>query len=146
MEPWIILTLYGIGLGLIIAESVMPGVIMGLLGTAALIASIVLGFRHHWAMGAGQVLLAVVVGPLAVYTGIRRLTLKSTLEGGVSFAQDYGRYVGLEGESQTELRPAGIVEIEGRKVDVVTAGELVEKGKRVRVTKVEGNRIVVRAI
>jgi membrane-bound serine protease (ClpP class) len=146
MEPWIILTLYGVGLGLIIAESVMPGVIMGLLGTAALLTSIVLGFRHHWAMGTGQVLVAVVVGPLAVYTGIRRLTLKSTLEGGVSFAQDYGRYVGLEGESQTELRPAGIVEIEGRKVDVVTAGELVEKGKRVRVTKVEGNRIVVRAI
>ncbi len=36
--------------------------------------------------------------------------------------------------------------VEDKRLDVVTAGELVGKGRRVRVVKVEGNRIVVKAI
>jgi membrane-bound serine protease (ClpP class) len=45
----------------------------------------------------------------------------------------------------TELRPAGVVAIDGRRIDVVTGGELVPRGTPVTVVKVEGNRIVVRA-
>jgi len=146
MDLWIVILLYVAGLGMIVAESVMPGLIMGLIGTGALVTSIVFGFQHHWALGSGQVLLAVVVAPTAFYLGIKRLQLKSSLEGNVSFAQDYSAYLGREGESHTELRPAGIVFIDGKKVDVVTAGEMVDRGKRVRVVKVEGNRVVVKAI
>lgn len=146
MDLPIVVLLYVLGLGLIIGESMMPGVIMGLIGAGALVVSVFYGFRHHWAIGVVQVVLAVVVGPLAVYTGIRRLTLKTTLAGGASFVGNYAALLGKEGEAQTDLRPAGMVEIEGRRLDVVTAGELVEKSKRVRVVKVEGNRVVVKAI
>jgi membrane-bound serine protease (ClpP class) len=146
MDLWIVIALYVFGLGLIITESMVPGMIMGLIGTGSVLVSVFFGFRHHWALGSTQVVVALVVGPLAIYLGIRRLTLKTTLEGSRSFAQDYAAYLGKEGQTQTDLRPAGIVEIEGRKLDVVTAGELVEKSKRVRVMKVEGNRIVVQAV
>lgn len=146
MSPWLILVLYVGGLALIMAEAFMPGVVMGLVGTAAIGVSVVFGFKEHWAIGLGQLVLALIVGPAMVYIGVRRLALRSTLEGGVSFAQDYSPLVGKEGDTHTELRPAGIVVIEGKKVDVVTGGELVERGKRVRVVKVEGNRIVVRAL
>lgn len=138
--------LYVAGLGLIVAETFMPGVVMGLLGLGAIAVSVVYGFKHHWGMGAGQVVVALVIGPLAFYVASKRLGLKDSLEGSVSFAQDYAAYMGKEGEAQTELRPAGMVLVEGKKIDVVTAGELVERGKRVRVVKVEGNRIVVKAI
>jgi membrane-bound serine protease (ClpP class) len=44
----------------------------------------------------------------------------------------------------TTLRPAGIARIEGARLDVVTDGEYVEAGEPVEVTRVDGNRIVVR--
>ena len=74
------------------------------------------------------------------------MTLKSSLEGGSTFAADYAAWSGKEGEAATDLRPAGTVVMEGKKVDVVTSGELVVRGSKVKVVKVEGNRVVVKAI
>ena len=51
--------------------------------------------------------------------------------------------VGERGLTLSVLRPAGLVEIDGRRVDVVTDGEWVEPGVAVVVTEVEGNRVVV---
>jgi membrane-bound serine protease (ClpP class) len=146
MDLWLVAVLYMGGLALITAEAFVPGLIMGLTGIAMIGTSVVFGFRHHWAIGAGQIVLAVIVGPAALITGMKRMTLKSTLEGGSSFASDYAVLNGKLGESVTELRPAGVVAIDGRRIDVVTAGELVARGTPVKVVKVEGNRIVVRAI
>jgi membrane-bound serine protease (ClpP class) len=146
MDFLLIVVLYAVGLGMMIAESMMPGVVMGLIGTALLSVSIVFGFKHHWAIGTAQIALAVVVVPLAFYVGIRKLSLKTSLEGASSFGQDYSGYQGREGQAHTDLRPAGIVIVDGRQIDVVTAGESIPKGRRVRVETVEGNRIVVKAI
>ncbi|MCL6634756.1 MAG: hypothetical protein K6T29_03175 [Peptococcaceae bacterium] len=51
---------------------------------------------------------------------------------------------GKEGTALTPLRPAGAAEVEGRRLDVVTGGEFVRPGARVKVVKVEGTRVVVR--
>ncbi|MFP4112726.1 MAG: NfeD family protein [Spirochaetales bacterium] len=53
---------------------------------------------------------------------------------------------GDEGEALTVLRPSGTARLNGRKVSVVTSGEYVEQGARLRVARVEGNRIVVREV
>jgi len=50
------------------------------------------------------------------------------------------------GETITPLHPSGIALIEDMRVDVVTRGEMIEKGASVVVIKVEGNRIVVEEI
>lgn len=146
MDLWIVLLLYVGGLALVVAETFLPGVILGLMGAVSVVVSVVFGFRHHPALGLGQIVLAAVIAPAAFFLGLRRLQLNSSLEGGLSFGQDYASLVGKEGVAQTDLRPAGIVLVDGRKVDVVTAGEAIERGRPVRVVKVEGNRIVVRAI
>lgn len=54
--------------------------------------------------------------------------------------------VGAEGIALTTLRPSGTVEINGKRVDVVTESEYVEKGRKIKVLAVEGIRIVVREI
>jgi membrane-bound serine protease (ClpP class) len=146
MELWLVAVLYMAGLALITAEAFVPGLVMGLIGLGMIGTSVFFGFQHHWAIGTGQILLVVIVGPAAMLMGMRRLTLKSTLEGGSSFASDYAALNGKQGESVTELRPAGVVAIEGRRIDVVTGGEQVARGTPVKVVKVEGNRVVVRAI
>ncbi len=54
--------------------------------------------------------------------------------------------VGAEGIAVTTLRPAGTVEIEGKRIDVVTESEYIEQGKKVRVTEVDGMKIIVREL
>ena len=54
--------------------------------------------------------------------------------------------VDKEGVAQSELRPAGVAQIAGRRVDVVTEGSLIPAGARIRVVTVEGNRVVVRKV
>ena len=44
------------------------------------------------------------------------------------------------------LRPAGHATIDGRRVDVVSRGEAIEAGTRIRVIEVAGNRVVVAQI
>jgi membrane-bound serine protease (ClpP class) len=146
MEPWLIAVLYVVGLALITVEAFIPGLVVGLVGAACLGTSIVFGFREHWAVGAGQIALAVVVGPLALIAGLKRMTLQKSLDGGATFAADYAAWSGKEGEAATDLRPAGTVVVEGKKIDVVTGGELIARGSKVKVVKVEGNRVVVKAI
>ncbi len=51
-----------------------------------------------------------------------------------------------EGVAVTPLRPSGTAEINDRRVSVVTEGSHIRSGTRVRVVKVEGNRVVVDAI
>ena len=58
----------------------------------------------------------------------------------------YGRIrIGATGEVITGLRPAGRVLLDGHAVDVVSSGGWIERGRRVKVVEVEGNRIVVEA-
>jgi len=53
--------------------------------------------------------------------------------------------VGKTGIAITTLRPSGIAEFEGRRVDVSTAGEFIQKGETVTIDRAEGMHIRVRA-
>src|SRR5262249_28460414 len=57
-------------------------------------------------------------------------------------AQAPAALVGRVAAAATVLRPAGVVEIDGERLDVVTSGEFVEAGRAVRGVAVEGNRLV----
>lgn len=59
---------------------------------------------------------------------------------------DLGYFVGRTGETHTLLRPAGIAEFDGVKLNVVSDGDFIDAGRQVRVERVEGNRIVVREV
>ena len=53
---------------------------------------------------------------------------------------------GLEGSRgvvEATLRPAGSARIDGRRVDVVSRGEVIDAGDEVVVVEVSGNRVVV---
>lgn len=53
--------------------------------------------------------------------------------------------VGKVGVATSPLRPSGSAEIDGRPVHVVTTGGMIERGARVRVREVSGNRVIVEA-
>lgn len=54
--------------------------------------------------------------------------------------------VGKTGKALTDLRPSGTAEIDGKRVDVVTDSEFIEKGSSIEVVEVEGIRVVVKEI
>lgn len=54
--------------------------------------------------------------------------------------------VGSRGKALTRLRPAGVAEIGGKRVDVVTEGDWVERGTAIEVIQDTGYRRVVRAV
>lgn len=53
-------------------------------------------------------------------------------------------FIGKEGIALTPLRPAGAAEVDGRRLDVVTEGEFISSGARIKVVQVEGTRVVVK--
>ncbi|WP_027340551.1 NfeD family protein [Halonatronum saccharophilum] len=60
--------------------------------------------------------------------------------------KDYRDLINKEGLALSTLRPAGIGEIEGQRLDVVSEGGYIEKGKKIKVVQVDGRRIVVKLI
>ncbi len=77
-----------------------------------------------------------------------RLILKNSLnrESGYISTAEPVDLLGKKGRTVTMLRPAGIAEIEGVRVDVVSEGAFLPAGQPVRVVKVEGARIIVQLI
>ena len=94
----------------------------------------------------------LILIPVLVIVGLKLLarspvTLRKTLsrkEGVSSQSSELESYVGTQGNAVTDLRPAGIAVINGKRVDVVTRGEYLEKDSAIIVTAVTGNQIIVR--
>src|SRR5262249_28045469 len=53
---------------------------------------------------------------------------------------------GRLGKALSQLRPSGVAEFDGRRVDVLSEGFWVEPGQWVRCVEVKGNRVVVRPV
>ena len=54
--------------------------------------------------------------------------------------------LGAEGVALTTLRPAGSAEFNGKRVDVVADWEYIERGKKIKVLRVEGIKVVVKEV
>jgi membrane-bound ClpP family serine protease len=67
----------------------------------------------------------------------------SSADGVTSQAADLEGYLGKEGVAVTNLRPSGIALIDGRRLDVVSRGEYIEKNAPIIVSAVTGNQIIV---
>ena len=79
----------------------------------------------------------------------RQLVLETGMPadlGYVSAPESDHRRLGRIGKTLSPLRPAGIAEIDGSRVDVVSDGGFIEAGVAIEVSRVDGNRMVVRRV
>ena len=149
MLPWIIL-LCIVGLALVFAEMLIPGFgvfgILGsvcLLGTACLVAKVydITAFLITVVL---LVIAFVLMIVLAKKSGFyNKVVLRDKQE-----AQDFDEstlqgLLGAEGVTQTTLRPFGVADFQGKMVDVCSNGDFIDRGKRVRVTQIQGKTVTV---
>jgi membrane-bound serine protease (ClpP class) len=158
---WLPVCLVLVGLIAVIVELFVPAAgLVGLLGLGSIIGGVVTAYRDYGVvMGSVMLVSALVLVPLLIilYFKIfprtfigRRLILHDTQERERGFASytaaRYEDLLGKEGTAVTVLRPSGSIMIEERKYSVVTGGDFVDAGSRVRVIKVEGSRIIVKGV
>lgn len=146
-----IITLYIIGLAAITIELFIPGVIVGLCGAGCVIMSIILAYSHISNMlGHLLLVLGVCFIPIFFFSWYKILSKTFTVnasEKGFSSAMDREQeLLSAEGVALTTLRPSGTANINGKRVDVISEGEMISKNTRVKVIDVKGNRIVVKPV
>ncbi len=78
-----------------------------------------------------------------------KLVLQKTLTSDTGYTSadtGYRDYLGREGVALTGLRPSGTAVFGDDRLDVVSSGDLIERGAEIKVIQVEGNRIVVEKV
>jgi membrane-bound serine protease (ClpP class) len=150
-----IVVLFIIGVILILAEVfIIPGFgIAGISGIAAVLVSLFFIFPNTTI--AINVMLAVILFTLVIAIYMvkkfgtsrfwKRISLESNSENYYSSSSKKD-YLNQEAETMSKLRPAGTINLDGKRVDAVSEGGFIEKGKKVKVISVSGSRIVVREI
>lgn len=149
--------LFGIGIILILIEIFMAGFgIFGILGIVSIIASIVVG-SYSMTHVLLSILIAVILTIIASvivfkYAGYRGplkrlIHLDSTkTEDGYVSNENREEIVGRIGIAQTPLRPSGTAIVDEERLDVVSEGGYIEKGKKIKIVSSIGSRTVVREI
>jgi membrane-bound serine protease (ClpP class) len=144
-------------LGILWELHVVPGHgIPGVLGLLALFAAVFLAFGIPFTFIAVETIstaIILTVISFALLTRIfpenawmRRLALAETQGPDYVTSSDFSSLLGKTGVAASYLRPAGVAQIDSKRVDVLTEGEFIAAGTPIRVTRVEGARIFVEPV
>lgn len=142
------------GLVLLLIEFVVPG--FGIFGVSGMVCLTVGGFYvlggNAWA---ALVLLAVylffvlVITLLCVYLPKESkynpfvLWTRQKNSEGYTGGKNWSMLVGKGGTALTTLRPAGTILVDGKRLDVSSQGDYIEKSAPVIIVRVEGSKIFV---
>jgi membrane-bound ClpP family serine protease len=149
--------LYFMCAALLVAEVFVPsGGLITVCAMACLIAGLVIFFKHSVAAGWIGVFIAVVMIPTVLVVAYK-LFPKTKFGKGVILnpperqagdaIPDTDKLKGLlgkEGQVLTTLRPVGICDFSGLRVECVAESGYVDKGKTVKVIDVRGTQLTVR--
>ncbi|MDD2648093.1 MAG: NfeD family protein [Eubacteriales bacterium] len=148
------------GLGLVVVEVFLPGFgLPGITGSILLIASIVLTWINISPMAAlGLTLIVLAAVAIAITISLKsaangRLSRSSIVlksqekaDEGYQATVDMDVFIGREGVTTTVLRPAGMADFDGVRLNVVSEGNFIAENVKVRIVSAEGSRILVKPI
>lgn len=146
-----IIALLVLGYLLLLAELFVPGGILGTIGFLLVVYAVNLSFEISTYWGFGSVVLSLIVTVSLVLgfarsKAARRLMLSADDgKDWKSSNQKLPELLGKIGKTVSTLRPAGVAEFDGERIDVISDSEFLEAGTRIRVCHVEGNRVLVEA-
>ena len=157
------LGLLAAGVLLLVVEVFVPsGGVIAVLAALTSIAGIVMLFFHSTTWGLVGSLTFLVAAPTVfafwvkvwphTYFGRKMMgekPLEQVESERLAAEEERRRWLGLlgkEGLAMTDLRPVGVVRIDGQRYDALAETTMIAAGQKVRVTVVEGSQIKVRAV
>ena len=155
-----IIICFVIGIGLLILEAFMPG--FGAAGITGIILEVITlvmtWFEHGPVATLAMLLIVLLVLAIAISTSLRSITKgrlsKSSLvhsetesnEDGYRSVEDLAIFMDKEGVATSVLRPTGIADFDGVRLNVSSEGDFINAGTKVRIIKVEGAKILVKPL
>jgi membrane-bound serine protease (ClpP class) len=156
LELFLPIGLILVGLALIAVEVyLVPGFnVVGVFGFVVILFAIGFAFSETGLVGGIYALIGtVVVGGGLFYlmwtSGawdrfVLATNLRSDEDSVVRESEHRAKYLGKSGVAMTPLRPTGVAEIDGERIEVVTEGEFIASGSKVRVVAMDRRRFFVR--
>lgn len=152
------LAIFFLGLVLLAIEIfVIPGFgITGILGILGIVAGIFMSFGINNIAQATSIIFFSLIADIILIIILARFVLKSkgfksivaleTDTAGYHSSVSYDNLLGREGITDTFFRPSGNIIINDKKYDAITEGEFINKGVKIKVILVEGNKIVIKEV
>ena len=149
----LVITLLVMGAVLLLLETLLPGIVAGVAGLVCLIAGVSLSYSRFGIEPGSFVFLGVLVALtlgavlwIKYFPGsaLARPFLSNRVIGDID--AEKRELLDKTGVAQSALRPSGVALFNGRRVDVITEGAMIEPGTPVKVVQIEGIRVVVRAV
>ena len=102
-----------------------------------------------WGIFTSIVSVSVVIGFFKIFAKSpvwkrMRLETQETKDKGFTSSTDLSNFLNKSGVALSTLRPSGVALIEGKRLDVTAESMFIERDKKVKVIKVEGNRVTVK--
>lgn len=154
---WTSLVLFITGLILLVVEGIVPGfglpgisgIIFVIIGTILAMDSLKLGLLSL----STAIIITTLVSVVLVKRGFKsklfnRVVLNARHEGekGYFSSSPMDMFLSKEGITISEMRPSGFIDIDGEKLDALSAEGFIPKDVPIVVSKVEGSKIFVRRI
>jgi membrane-bound serine protease (ClpP class) len=145
-----------VGVLLIVAEVyLVPGFnIVGILGALMILFAIGYAFTETGFLGGVAALVGAILLVGAVLYGMKqsgawdRFVLSTNLKRDemtvARESEQRARYLGKTGVALSPLRPTGIVEIDGERIEVATEGDFIAAGSHIKVVAMDRRRYFVR--
>ncbi|MEZ4703078.1 MAG: NfeD family protein [Rhodothermales bacterium] len=156
MDFLIPIALIAAGVGLILVEVyLVPGFnVVGIVGVLLILFGVGYSFSEHGFVGGSIALVGASVAFGASFYWLwrsgawDRFILATSLRRDDQLiareSEDRSRVLGQQGVAITPLRPTGIVDIGGRRIEVRTEGEFIAAGSEVRVVAMDRRQYFVR--
>jgi membrane-bound ClpP family serine protease len=151
--------LYIVCAALIVAEVFIPsGGVLGVCALICLIGGIGIFFHHSMAAGLAGLIVALIMVPSLLAMaykmlprtrfGRRVILAPPVRQRGDAIADtvELSKLPGWTGRVLTTMRPVGMVDFDGQRVDCVAESGYVQKDKKVQVIRVEGTQVTVRVM
>ena len=145
-----------VGVALLVVEVFVPGFgLPGVSGLALIVVGVVMTWNTYGPVaGLAATLIALALAGISISVSIKsaangKLSRSSLILKEVTPPVDHEEndtLLGKTGKTVTVLNPVGFAEFDGVRLNVATEGSYLEKDRPVQVTKVEGNKIIVREI
>ncbi|MDS3924365.1 NfeD family protein [Staphylococcus hominis] len=149
--------LFFIGIILLIIELFVVGAVIGIIGIVLIIVSMIMLGDNILVMLFNVIvalIFSIIEWVILVKVFNRKIPFfdkvvlndSTSTEAGYRSHDDCSYLVGKTAYTTTDLRPAGIITLDDKRIDAVSDGTFILRNKKVKILEVEGSRVVVREI